>query len=101
MLALRGTLRQTLDRVECHLAGTFDCGQAYVALSRASTLHGLRVVGLSRHVVRAHPQVQRFYEGIAWQARPHHEQQQQQQQASAFDELDDQELAQAAASGML
>jgi ATP-dependent DNA helicase PIF1 len=101
VLALCGTLRQTLDRVECNLSGTFDCGQAYVALSRASTLDGLRVVGLSRNVVRAHPAVQRFYQDIAWQARSHDKQQQQRQQNSAFDEFDDQELAEAAASGML
>jgi len=51
----------TLDYVECHLAGTFSYGQAYVALSRASSLQGLRVVGLSRDVVKAHPDVQSFY----------------------------------------
>jgi len=83
--------------VECHLAGTFDCGQAYVALSRASTLDGLRVVGLRREVVRAHPHVQRFYQDIAWQARPH----QNQKQTSAFDEFDDQELAEADMSDMV
>lgn len=33
----------TLDKVRVDLQGAFDCGQAYVALSRATSLEGLEV----------------------------------------------------------
>ncbi|CAE6460423.1 unnamed protein product [Rhizoctonia solani] len=48
---------QTLDRVKVDLAGIFEKGQAYVALSRCTSLEGLEVQNFSPHVVMAHPQV--------------------------------------------
>jgi ATP-dependent DNA helicase PIF1 len=33
----------TLDKVCVDLGGAFDCGQAYVAVSRATSLDGLEV----------------------------------------------------------
>lgn len=37
----------TLSRVKVDLDGTFDDGQAYVALSRATSLDGLELRGFS------------------------------------------------------
>lgn len=37
----------TLSRVKVDLQGTFDVGQAYVALSRATTLDGLELRGFN------------------------------------------------------
>jgi len=52
----------SLERVEVHLAKCFAPGQAYVALSRARSLAGLRVVGgLKPEAVAAHPAVLAFY----------------------------------------
>ena len=51
----------TLPFVEVNLSGTFEHGQAYVALSRAVSLAGLRVVNFSDSVVFTHPKVVEFY----------------------------------------
>ncbi|CUA74311.1 hypothetical protein RSOLAG22IIIB_11134 [Rhizoctonia solani] len=48
---------QTLERVKVDLAGTFEKGQAYVALSRCTSLGGLEVLNFKPHVVMAHPSV--------------------------------------------
>ncbi|XP_064626458.1 ATP-dependent DNA helicase PIF1-like [Lineus longissimus] len=54
----------SLDCVEMSLSRVFESGQAYVALSRARSLEGLRVLDFDRKYVRAHPDVLRFYAEI-------------------------------------
>ncbi|KAG9094464.1 hypothetical protein FRC07_011301, partial [Ceratobasidium sp. 392] len=44
---------QTLDRVKVDLRGTFESGQAYVALSRCTSLEGLEVQNFFPRVVMA------------------------------------------------
>ncbi|WVQ70825.1 hypothetical protein IAR50_000347 [Cryptococcus sp. DSM 104548] len=48
---------QTLDRVKVDLGKVFEKGQAYVALSRATSLEGLEVRGFSADKVMAHKKV--------------------------------------------
>lgn len=45
----------TIDRLEVDLEGTFASGQAYVALSRARSMEGLRVLNFHPSQVRTHP----------------------------------------------
>lgn len=60
-LSIHKAQGQTLERVTVNLGRVFEKGQAYVALSRATTQHGLRVVGFERSKVMAHPKVVEFY----------------------------------------
>ena len=57
----------TLSRVEVALANAFECGQAYVALSRGTSLAGLWLSGpeLAACAIRAHPAVVQFYGSVA------------------------------------
>jgi len=48
---------QTLERVKVDLGKVFEKGQAYVALSRATSLEGLQVLNFSADKVNAHPKV--------------------------------------------
>lgn len=48
---------QTLERVKVDLGRVFEKGQAYVALSRATSLDGLQVLHFDPKKVQAHPKV--------------------------------------------
>ena len=53
----------TLSRVEVNLERAFEPGMAYVALSRAQSLEGLRILGsrIAPQALRADPRVASFY----------------------------------------
>lgn len=54
----------TLDRVQMKLANVWECGQAYVALSRASTAAGLYLVNYDPRKIRADPAVVAFHRAM-------------------------------------
>lgn len=60
-LSIHKAQGQTLERVKVDLGRVFEKGQAYVALSRATTKTGLQVLRFEKHKVMAHPRVIGFY----------------------------------------
>ncbi|KOS19119.1 ATP-dependent DNA helicase PIF1 [Escovopsis weberi] len=63
-LSIHKAQGQTLERVTVNLGRVFEKGQAYVALSRATTKQGLRVLGFDKTKVMAHPRVITFYQQL-------------------------------------
>jgi ATP-dependent DNA helicase PIF1 len=54
----------TLERCEIYLDRCFGYGMAYVALSRAKNLKGLRIIGWNPMKIQADPIIQSFYKEI-------------------------------------
>ncbi|KAK9463315.1 ATP-dependent DNA helicase-like protein [Lipomyces oligophaga] len=63
-LSIHKAQGQTLDRVKVDLSRVFEKGQAYVALSRATSREGLEVKNFSISKVKVHDKVRRFYESL-------------------------------------
>lgn len=61
-LSVHKSQGQTLSRVKVDLGNIFEKGQAYVAVSRATSMEGLEIVNFHPSKVQAHPRVK------AWQA---------------------------------
>lgn len=63
-LSIHKAQGQTLEKVKVDLGRTFEKGQAYVALSRATTQEGLQVSRFDPRKVMAHDKVRRFYDTL-------------------------------------
>lgn len=63
-LSIHKAQGQTLERVKVDLRKVFENGQAYVALSRATTKEGLQVMNFNKKAIMAHPRVAEFYNGL-------------------------------------
>ncbi|KXT01540.1 hypothetical protein AC578_6337 [Pseudocercospora eumusae] len=64
-LSIHKAQGQTLDRVKVDLGKVFEKGQAYVALSRATSMAGLQVLRFDPRKVNAHERVRNFYSKLA------------------------------------
>ncbi|GLB36504.1 putative dna repair and recombination [Lyophyllum shimeji] len=62
-LSVHKSQGQTLERVKVDLRRTFEKGQAYVALSRATCLEQLQVLNFDASKVQAHPRVLEWHFG--------------------------------------
>ncbi len=60
-LSIHKAQGQTLERVKVDLGKVFEKGQAYVALSRATSKQGLQVLNFNKGRVMAHARVVEFY----------------------------------------
>ncbi|KAF7367214.1 ATP-dependent DNA helicase PIF1 [Mycena sanguinolenta] len=63
-LSVHKSQGQTLERVKVDLKQTFEKGQAYVAVSRATTMEHLQILNFHPSKVVAHPRVQQWYTEI-------------------------------------
>jgi len=63
-LSIHKAQGQTMPRLRVDLRRTFECGQAYVALSRATTRDGLEVRHFSLQTVFANNRVIEFYKNL-------------------------------------
>ncbi len=63
-LSIHKAQGQTLERVKIDLRRVFEKGQAYVALSRATSQAGLEVQNFDKSKVMAHPRVAQFYASL-------------------------------------
>jgi ATP-dependent DNA helicase PIF1 len=64
-LSIHKAQGQTLERVKVDLGRVFEKGQAYVALSRATSMAGLQVLRFDPKKVNAHERVRTFYSKLA------------------------------------
>jgi ATP-dependent DNA helicase PIF1 len=64
-LSIHKAQGQTLERVKVDLGKVFEKGQAYVALSRATSMAGLQVLRFDPKKVMAHETVRTFYAGLS------------------------------------
>ena len=64
-LSIHKAQGQTLERVKVDLGNVFENGQAYVALSRATTMKGLQVLRFDPRKVFAHDKVRDFYRNLS------------------------------------
>ncbi|GAB1733652.1 hypothetical protein NU195Hw_g6726t1 [Hortaea werneckii] len=64
-LSIHKAQGQTLDRVKVDLGKVFEKGQAYVALSRATSIAGLQVLRFDPKKVVAHDRVRNFYSNLS------------------------------------
>ena len=63
-LSIHKAQGQTLERVKVDLGKIFEKGQAYVALSRATSQEGLQVMRFDPKKVMAHDKVRTFYDSL-------------------------------------
>ena len=68
-LSIHKSQGMTIDSLVVDLRGVFEYGQAYVALSRGVSLDRMTVRNFSPACVKAHPDVVKFYEGLACASR--------------------------------
>lgn len=61
-LSIHKSQGQTLERVKVNLRSIFECGQAYVAISRATKMETLQITGFTPAKVMAHPRVLNWME---------------------------------------
>jgi ATP-dependent DNA helicase PIF1 len=64
-LSIHKAQGQTLERVRVDLGKVFEKGQAYVALSRATSMAGLQVLRFDPKKVIAHEKVRLFYSSLS------------------------------------
>ena len=64
-LSIHKAQGQTLERVKVDLGKVFEKGQAYVALSRATSMGGLQVLRFDPKKVNAHDRVRNFYSNLS------------------------------------
>ena len=64
LLSIHKSQGQTLSKVKVDLRRVFERGQAYVALSRATSRRGLQVLNFRPDRVMVHEKVNRFYETL-------------------------------------
>ncbi|EEQ31138.1 DNA repair and recombination protein pif1 [Microsporum canis CBS 113480] len=64
-LSIHKAQGQTLQRVKVDLGRVFERGQAYVALSRATSKNGLQVSRFDPKKVMVHPKVTQFYQSLS------------------------------------
>lgn len=64
-LSIHKAQGQTLQRVKVDLGRVFEKGQAYVALSRATSQAGLQVTRFDTRKVMVHPKVADFYSNLS------------------------------------
>ncbi|KAJ8487625.1 hypothetical protein ONZ45_g14265 [Pleurotus djamor] len=69
-LSIHRSQGKTLSRVIVNMENIYQCGQAYVALSRCSSLEGLQVVGFHPLRVKTHPDVVAFYKSLGNDTHP-------------------------------